>query len=67
MPARPTVDRLRSHGAPALQACWADESENQSLKKLSSASHPAHWHARVLDSARALQRMGRPGTKRRWG
>ena len=40
--------RLSSHGAPAYQACWSDESANFQLKEMCSQAHRAVWHGRIL-------------------
>lgn len=43
-----------------MQACWQDESDNLQLKKLAAAAYALHWHARVLDSARLIEKKKRP-------
>ena len=42
------LNRLRTHGSPRWQGCWADETANSQLKRMSSAAHSLVWHARVL-------------------
>lgn len=42
------MPRLQTHGSPALQGCWGDESANFELKPICRTAHEAHWHARVL-------------------
>lgn len=60
------IARLWTHGAPAVCACWLDESGNLELKRICSTAHALHWHARVLDNAKFLadrrqrQRAGAP-------
>ena len=61
--------RLRTHGSPALVACWEDESRNFALKRICMGAHRNVWHARVLMTwlARSMHPPATAQTKRRRG
>ena len=42
--------RLRTHGSPAMGACWKDESDNKLLKAMGGSAHAMVFHERVLST-----------------
>jgi hypothetical protein len=44
------ASRLKYYGSPSFGGCWADESANQPLKRMSAGAHSINFHRRVLAS-----------------